>query len=83
MFTSFNFLDVIYNEIDKNVYVIIIYFLMQNAGGDDSSLDFYRSKSINIFKFKGGKLNLIKTFKFDTDFNMNSLIYINNDCGKK
>ena len=83
MFTSFNFLDVIYNEMDKNVYVIIIYFLMQNAGGDDSSLDFYRSKSINIFKFKGGKLNLIKTFKFDTDFNMNSLIYINKDCGKK
>ena len=81
MFTSFNFLDVIYHE--GNVYVIINYLLMQNAGGDDSSLDYYRSKSINIFKFKDVKLKLIKTFIFETDFNMNCLIYINNDSGKK
>ena len=81
MFTSFNFLNVIYHE--GNVYVIINYLLMQNAGGDDSSLDYYRSKSINIFKFKDVKLKLIKTFIFETDFNMNCLIYINNDSGKK
>ena len=82
MFTSFNSLDVIYNESEKNIYVIIIYFLMQNAGAM-SSLDYYKSKSINIFKFKDGKLNLIKTFKFDADFNMMNLIYINNKCDKK
>ena len=27
--------------------------------------------------------NLIKIFKFEINFNLNSLIYINNDCGKK
>ena len=61
-FTNFNFLDVFYNENDKNVYFIISYLIMQNAGGSMSSLDYYNSKSNNIFTFKDGKLNLIKTF---------------------
>ena len=56
---------------------------MQNAGGSNSSLDYYNSKSNNIFKFKDGKLNLIKTFKFDIDFNINNLIYENKDFDKK
>ena len=46
-----------------------------------SSHDYYNSKSNNIFTFKDGKLNLIKTFKFDIDFNINNLIYSN--FGKK
>ena len=82
-FTNFNFLDVFYNENDKNVYFIISYLIMQNAGGSMSSLDYYNSKSNNIFTFKDGKLNLVKTFKFDIDFNMNNLIYEKNDFGKK
>ena len=82
-FTNFNFLDVFYNENDKNVYIIISYLIMENAGGSMSSLDNYNSKSNNIFIFKDDKLNLIKTFKFDIDFNMNNLIYINNNFGKK
>ena len=81
-FTTFNFLGIFYDENDKNVYVIISYLIMQNAGAD-SSLDFYKSKSNNIFTFKDGKLNLIKTFKFDIDFNMNILIYEKNDFNKK
>jgi len=81
-FTNFNFLGIFYDENDKNVYVIISYLIMQNAGAD-SSLDFYKSKSNNIFTFKDGKLNLIKTFKFDIDFNMNILIYEKNDFNKK
>ena len=56
---------------------------MQNAGGSMSSLDYYNSKSNNIFIFKDGKLNLIKTFKFDIDFNMNNLIYMKNALDKK
>ena len=82
-FTNFNFLDIFYNENDKNVYFIISYLIMQNAGGSMSSLDYYNSKSNNIFTFKDGKLNLIKTFKFDIDFIMNNLIYMNNDSDKK
>ena len=31
-FTSFNFLNVFYNENDKNVYIIISYLIMENAG---------------------------------------------------
>ena len=31
-FTDFNFLDVFYNENDKNVYAIISYLIMENAG---------------------------------------------------
>jgi hypothetical protein len=83
MFTSCYSLDAIYNESDKSVYIIINYLIMKNAGGDDSSFDSYNSKSINIFKFNDDKLNLIKKFKFDIDFDLNSLIYINNDCDKK
>ena len=56
---------------------------MQNAGGSMSSLDYYNSKSINIFTFKDGKLNLVKTFKFDIDFHMNNLIYEKNYFDKK
>ena len=74
-FTSLNFLNVFYNENDKNVYIIISYLIMENAGGSMSSLDCYKLKSNNIFTFKNDKLNLIKTFKFDIDFNMNNLIY--------
>ena len=83
MFTSCYSLDAIYNESDKSVYIIINYLIMENAGGDESSFDAYNSKSINIFKFNNDKLILIKTFKFDIDFDLNSLIYINNDCDKK
>ena len=83
MFTSCYSLDAIYNESDKSVYIIINYLIMKNAGGDDSSFDSYNSKSINIFKFNDDKLNLIKKFKFDIDFDLNSLIYINNNCDKK
>ena len=82
-FTTWNFLDVFYNENDKNIYTIIGYLIMQNAGGSMSSLDYYNSKSNNIFIFKDGKLNLIKTFKFDIDFNMNNLIYMKNALDKK
>ena len=82
-FTEFNFFDIFYVENDKNVYAIISYVIMQNAGGSNSSLDYYNSKSNNIFKFKDGKLNLIKTFKFDIDFNINNLIYENKDFDKK
>ena len=82
-FTNFNFLDVFYNENDKNVYFIISYLIKQNAGGSMSSLDYYNSKSNNIFMFKHGKINLVKTFKFDIDFNMNILIYEKNDFDKK
>ena len=56
---------------------------MENAGGSMSSLDYYNSKSNNIFTFKDGKLNLIKTFKYDIDFNINNLIYKKNDFDKK
>ena len=80
---NFNYLDVFYNENDKNVYIIISYLIMENAGGSMSSLDYYNSKSNNIFTFKDGKLNLIKTFKFDIDFNINNLIYKTNDFDKK
>ena len=82
MLTSFNLLDVISNENDKNVYIIINYLIMKNAGSE-SLLDYYISKTNNMFKFKDDKLNLIKTFKFVIDFNLNCLIYINNDCVKK
>ena len=54
---------------------------MQNSGGG-SSFDGYSAKSINIFIFKDEKLNLIKTFKFDIDFNLLNLIYTKNDCDK-
>ena len=83
MFTNFNFLGIFYDENDKNVYIIISYLIMQNAGGSMSSLDYYNSKSNNIFTFKDDKLNLIKTFKFDIDFNINNLIYEKNDFDKK
>ena len=56
---------------------------MENVGGSMSSLDCYKLKSNNIFTFKNDKLNLIKTFKFDIDFNMNNLIYEKNDFDKK
>ena len=82
-FTSFNFLNVFYNENDKNVYIIISYLIMENAGGSMSSLDCYKLKSNNIFTFKNDKLNLIKTFKFDVDFDVNNLIYEKNDFDKK
>ena len=81
-FTDFNFLDVVYNQNDKNVYIIISYLIMKN-GGSESSFDYYNAKSNNIFIFKDDKLNLIKTFKFDVDFDMNNLIYINRDSDKK
>ena len=81
-FTDFNFLDVIYNQNDKNVYIIISYLIMKN-GGSESSFDYYNAKSNNIFIFKDNKLNLIKNFKFDVDFDMNNLIYINKDSDKE
>ena len=82
-FTSFNYSDVLYDENDKNVYVIINYLIMQNAGGSMSSLDCYNSKSNNIYIFKDEKLNLIKTFKYDIDFNVNNITYIKNNLNKK
>ena len=81
-FTDFNYLDVVYDQNDKNVYIIISYLIMKNEGSE-SSIDFYNAKSNNIFIFKDDKLNLIKTFKFDVDFDMNNLIYINKDSDKK
>ena len=56
---------------------------MEDAGGPNRFLDNYNSKSNNIFTFKDGKLNLIKTFKYDIDFNINNLIYKKNDFDKK
>ena len=81
-FANFNFFNVFYNQNDKNVYVIVNYLIMQNPGGG-SSFDGYSAKSINIFIFKDEKLNLIKTFKFDIEFNLSNIIYTKNDCNKK
>ena len=69
--------EVIYNQYDKNIYIIVSFYIKE-----DLCLlpyDLYKSNNIKIFIFKNNKLNLIKEFSFNMNthdtFNVKNIIY--------